>query len=177
MRDESKKDSWTYVAAKVSMLLIVISVLAVIVVALLPTSTKTNEAPVSREQPDTAQPDAYDRLLAGTPLGQVLSAAKDKQAADDMARTDKILESPRIQKRTDRICKKHPDWGESACLKIAKGKTWVGMDVEMLEESVGRPEDADVTDLGGGHTNAFFFYSGGRTFYIEDGMVTTITTH
>jgi hypothetical protein len=97
----------------------------------------------------------------------------DIEASNARGRIDKLSESPRIQKRTDKVCKKHPEWGDEACLKIAKGKTWVGMDIDELHESVGLPDHADVTDLGNGHMDAFLFYSG-KLVHIEDGIVSSI---
>jgi len=49
-----------------------------------------------------------------------------------------------------KICKNHPNWEREDCEKIADGKIWIGMDLDMLKYKRGLPNDVNPSDYGSG---------------------------
>lgn len=53
--------------------------------------------------------------------------------------------------KAGRLQRKHPDWTESDCERVAKGSFWIGMTFEMLKASVGRnPNRSNPSNYGNG---------------------------
>jgi hypothetical protein len=103
----------------------------------------------------------------------------DKMSAENdrvIAEAEKLLQPPRIHKRTDKICAKHPSWGEGVCLKVAEGNTWVGMDIDMLHDSIGLPDHVNQTYLSEGSVSSQLVYESPQAYiYVgKDGIVTAI---
>jgi len=101
---------------------------------------------------------------SASPLVQQLIAA-----ANGRAEKEKRLQSPKIQKRTDKIFKEHPEWGETLALQLAEGQTWVGMNVVMLHEAIGLPSHVDEEEIDGrkSHTLIYESDSGDSYYYFE----------
>src|SRR2546427_9183280 len=78
------------------------------------------------------------------------------------AETEALLKKARkFQKRYDKeqelgrkVCKKHPTWSQTICLQVSQHRIWIGMDLDMLRESVGRYSHINITYLPGEHTAA-----------------------
>jgi hypothetical protein len=103
---------------------------------------------------------------AATPATSDTSAASDRYevlqeaiaAANANAEREKLLHSPRVQKRMDKIFKKHPEWGKKLALQLAEGQTWVGMDIFfMLVESLGHTSHVSESDIGGRKSCTFIY--------------------
>jgi len=52
--------------------------------------------------------------------------------------------------RAGRICKRHPTWTRAECTGIAKHRYWIGMHIDMLVESRGRPNSHNPSNYGNG---------------------------
>jgi hypothetical protein len=115
---------------------------------------------------------------APTPATSDTSPASDRYevlqgaiaAANAGAEREKLLQSPRVQKRTDKTFKEYPEWGEKLALQLAEGQTWVGMDIFMLVESQGHASHVSESDIGGRKSYTFIYESesGNSYFYLEE---------
>ena len=50
-----------------------------------------------------------------------------------------------------KICNDHPAWGKCDCDKLASGKIWIGMTLDMLVYKRGNPDDKNVSNVGSGN--------------------------
>lgn len=54
------------------------------------------------------------------------------------------------QTKPGKICKAHPMWEPEDCEKVADGRVWVGMDLEMLKYERGLADDVNYSNYGDG---------------------------
>jgi len=49
-----------------------------------------------------------------------------------------------------KLCNKHRDWSHTDCTKVAAGKIWIGMSLDMLKAERGLPNSANPSNYGSG---------------------------
>lgn len=68
-------------------------------------------------------------------------------------RKEEIAEEAAFMKtKAGRIYKKHPEWSREDCERLANNKIWIGMTIDMLKYSNGRPTSANPSNYGNGVT-------------------------
>jgi hypothetical protein len=73
-----------------------------------------------------------------------LIIAKEKEKEQKLKRVWENSKAGKLQR-------KHPDWSESECERVAKGSIWIGMTLDMLKVSVGRnPSRSNQSNYGNG---------------------------
>lgn len=70
---------------------------------------------------------------------------------DSLKQLESIANKKKWEKtKAGRINKKHPEWSEDDCDRIALGQIWIGMHFNMLEYERGRPDHINNSNYGSG---------------------------
>ena len=80
-------------------------------------------------------------------------AIKDSAIKVWKAESDKdfaIEQQKYYNTKAGRINKKHPEWSEATCERIANNGIWIGMSVDMLRYERGNPNSANPSNYGNG---------------------------
>ena len=101
---------------------------------------KKAEQTITIERDRTAEEQAaYDKAQADA--ARARAEAEAKVAAEERAWNNS---------KAGQICAKHDDWTKDECTRIADGKYWVGMDIDMLKAERGLPNSANPSNYGSG---------------------------
>ena len=80
-------------------------------------------------------------------------AIKDSSNKVLKAKFDKASEVDRqkyYNTKAGRINKKHPEWSDAACERVANNEIWIGMSIDMLRYERGNPNSANPSNYGNG---------------------------
>lgn len=70
---------------------------------------------------------------------------KAEQEAEEKAKLDAYYRTP-----AGRICKDNPTWSKSDCERLAEGKIWIGMSINMVKYKRGLPQSVNTSNYGSG---------------------------
>lgn len=71
--------------------------------------------------------------------------AKEQKEAEAQIELEKYYTT-----KEGKICKENPMWTKSDCEKISNGKIWIGMSLDMLKYTMGKPSVANPSNYGNG---------------------------
>ena len=84
---------------------------------------------------------------------KMFAESNARQKAQDSifkAHDSLYFEKFKTNKKAYAIYLKHPDWGTSACEKLAQRLIWIGMSLDMVKYLRGLPDHVNVSNYGNG---------------------------
>ena len=82
--------------------------------------------------------------------GKILNDSINKIRQDSIAKVNAADEKKWESSKAGKIQKKHPDWSNEDCDRIANNKIWLGMSLDMLKCERGNPNSANPSNYGNG---------------------------
>lgn len=132
---------------------------------------------VSQFNNDNKNTSISTQTEATTSLPELTQAQKDsiKAVEDSVAKAGAIAKKKWENSRAGRIQKKHPDWSDEDCERLAKHQIWIGMEYEMVVYLRGKPNTVNTSNYGDGqdYQACWDNYDPSCFYFGEDHIITS----
>jgi len=137
----------------------------------LPNETNIFNIVVSNEDKTISKSLTITRIF--TPE-EIAKTEKEKKEAEALIKAEEEIETEELAKwektKAGQICKEHPEWGKEDCENVADKKVWIGMDIWMVVEERGNPNDINTSNYGNGEERQYcWFRYNPSCFYDNNG--------
>lgn len=105
---------------------------------------------------------------------EIAKIEKEKKEAEALIKVEEEIEAKELAKwektKAGQICKKHPEWEKADCEDVADKRIWIGMDIWMVVEERGNPNDVNTSNYGDGEERQYcWFRYNPSCFYDNNG--------
>lgn len=143
-------------------------------------SCNTNSSENEDKIPKQTTPPATNNVEETTDTTSVMMEYARQKQDEQKAEADTKAAEMAAQKLWDnskagKIKKKHPNWSEYDCERIAENEIWIGMTIDMLKYERGKPNSSNPSDYGQGREWQWCWHDQEPScFYGEDdGIITS----
>ena len=98
-----------------------------------------------------------------------------KAIEDSIVKADAIAKKKWENSKAGKIQKKHTNWSEEDCERVANNRIWIGMSIDMLKYERGTPNNANPSNYGNGRQWQWCWddYSPSCFYGGDDGIITS----
>lgn len=108
---------------------------------------------------------------------ELTQAQKDsiKAVEDSITKADATVKKEWEKSKAGKIQKKHPDWSDEDCERVADNKIWIGMKYEMVVYMRGKPNTVNTSNYGNGQSYQACWddYNPSCFYFEEDHIITS----
>lgn len=80
-----------------------------------------------------------------------IDSIAQKKASDSINKINEIEDAAFKKTKAGKIHIKHPEWSKEDCIRLSKGKIWIGMHYDMLVYKMGKPNHINTSNYGNGN--------------------------